>query len=103
MPYVWRPPERFLTYRGVTIYHAYKDDLSDVALDFWYSTSDCESPGSAFEFEIRELPGFRGRYDCLDQAEHRRAIRQAIAAGLLLNEVPFTGRPCDETPHFTLG
>lgn len=102
MPYKWHPPKRFLAYRGVRIFHAYKDELSDVPLDFWYSTADCESPGSAYEFDVRELPGFRGPHDRFDEAEHKRVMRDAIAAGVLLNETPLNEHLDDQASDVTL-
>jgi len=80
--------EEFLTHQGVTIFHAYKDELSDVPLDYWYSTCASAPPDSCYEFDVRDLPAYQGKRDRLDGREHRRVIRAAIAAGLLGPETP---------------
>jgi len=82
-------PEVFLTHNGVTIYHAFKDEFSDVCLDFWYSTSANALPNSDCEFDVRELPGFRGNIFQHDSEEHVRAIEAAIDAGFLHSESPY--------------
>jgi hypothetical protein len=88
MPLVWRAAEKFLKCKGVSIYHAYKDEFSDIPLDFWYSTCDSAAPGSDYEFDVREIPGYQSRIDGADHTEHKRAIRAAITAGLLRADTP---------------
>jgi hypothetical protein len=95
MPYVWKAPEKFLTYRGVNIYHAYKDELSDMPIEFWYSTCREESPGSPYEFDVRDLPGYRGGCSTADREEDKRVIKAAIAAGLLQQDTPWMEEPGD--------
>lgn len=88
MPFVWCKPEQFLSYQGVRIFHAYKDDLSDVPLDFWYSTSDSACADSPYEFDVRELPGCQSPARDPDQTEHAAVIKQAIDSGLLRPDTP---------------
>ena len=89
MPYVWKNAEVFLTCRSVKIFYAYKDELSDVPLDFWYSTCGSEPSGSGYEFDVRDLPGYEGKSDFGDRTEHRRVIKSAIVAGLPRADLPF--------------
>ena len=95
MPYVWKAPKRFLRYRGVSIYHAYKDELSDSPLEFWYSTCGYESPGSGCEFDVRDLPGYKSRRPFGDPEHDREVIRAAIQAGLLEADAPLRRRGDD--------
>lgn len=90
MPWKWIEPEAFLTHRGVRIFHAYKDELSDVPLEFWYSTSSTAGPGSPYEFDVRDLPGYRSRYRADEVSEHERLIKAAIDTGLLQSDTPVT-------------
>ena len=79
--------ERFFTYMGVRIYHTYKDDYEDVCLDYWYSTCGTALSDSEYEFDVRELPGYRDSCGA-DRREHRRVISAAIKAGLLQQDEP---------------
>ncbi|MFH1742438.1 MAG: hypothetical protein ABIH23_25825 [bacterium] len=88
MPWEWSEPEEFLTHRGVRISHAYKDDLSDIPLEFWYSTSSTAEPGSTYEFDVRDLAGYRSRSRADEFLEHERLIKAAIDAGLLRPDTP---------------
>ena len=90
MPWEWIEPEGFLTHRGVRIFHAYKDELSDVPLEFWYSTCSTAELGSPYEFDVRDLPGYRSRYRADEVSEHERVIRAAIDTGLLQSDTPVT-------------
>jgi len=103
MPYVWRNAERFLTYRGVRICHAYKDEFSDLPLEFWYSTCACESPGSECEFDVRDLAGYNYETDGENPARHKEVVKAAIRAGLLQTDMPYTGKPVDETSNIPMG
>ncbi|MEX2138309.1 MAG: hypothetical protein WD894_03560 [Pirellulales bacterium] len=88
MPLNWIEPEQFLEYRGVRVVHAYKDDFSDIPLEYWYSTSSSAPPGSPFEFDVRELPGYQLRAPRDVSAEHKRVTEAAIDAGLLQANMP---------------
>jgi hypothetical protein len=89
MPWQWKP-EEFLAYRGVRIFHAYKDEYSDIPLEFWYSTSSTGAPGSPHEFDVRDLPGYRGRTPEQELSKHQRVIRAAIDAGILSIDAALT-------------
>lgn len=54
MPINWCPSIA-LTYRGTEIFHCYKDEYSDIPMEFWYTFNGDELPGSEFEFDIREM------------------------------------------------
>jgi hypothetical protein len=81
-------PEKFLTHNGVRIFHAYKDELSDIPLEFWYSTSNTAGSGSLYEFDVRELAGYRPQNDKDNMTEHKRVIKAAIYAGVLQSGIP---------------
>lgn len=55
MPMSWVVPETFLSYKGVTVYHTYKDDMADHRLEFWFTTDYEENPD--FNFDVRTLDG----------------------------------------------
>jgi hypothetical protein len=88
MPWEWIEPQEFLMYRGVRIFHAYKDELSEIPLTFWYSTSSTAGPDSPYEFDVRDLPGYIERNGKDEIAEHKRVIMAAIDAGLLRADTP---------------
>ena len=74
---------KFLTHKGVTIYHAYKDREDTVdgsPLDYHYSTSECACI-EEFEFDVRDLPGFRPGIH-----NHEARIKEAIDKGWLKEE-----------------
>ena len=81
-------PEKFLEHRGVAIYHAYKDEFSDVPLYYWYSTSSGCLPGSEYEFDVRELPEYRLSPLVDELSRHRLAILAAIDAGIIDSDRP---------------
>jgi hypothetical protein len=88
MPWQWVEPEELLTYRAVRTFHAYKDELSDVPLEFWYSTSSTAEPGSAYEFDVRDLPGYGSLVGEEEISKHKRVIQSGIDAGLLRVDEP---------------
>jgi|GEM_PF-2650845 len=89
MPLNWREPELFLALNGVSIFHTYSDELSDIPQSYWYSTSATAPTGSHCEFDVRELPGYDSLRDRRsdDNDEHKRVIGAAISAGLLNNNL----------------
>jgi hypothetical protein len=82
--------EEFLEHKGVIIYHAYKereDPVQGVPQEWWYSTSICAGM-SEFEFDVRDLPGYRELYDKLHHTVlDESIIKKAIDAGLLKQDV----------------
>ena len=88
MTWQWIEPEEFLTHNGVRIFHAYKDELSDIPLEFWYSTSSTADSGSPYEFDVRDLVGYRSQTGQEEMLEHKRIIKAAIDAGLLQSDIP---------------
>lgn len=90
----WRNPERFLRYKKITIFHAYKDEYCDTPLEFWYSTCALAAPDSDYEFDVRDLPGFVAR-EPKDPLEHKKVIRRAIDSGLLRADIPMGERVHD--------
>ncbi|MBN1392563.1 MAG: hypothetical protein JW947_07150 [Sedimentisphaerales bacterium] len=84
----WIEPEEFLRHKGIRIFHAYKDEFSDIPLEFWYSTSSTAEPGSPCEFDVRELEDYRPQNDTGGKSEHKRVIKAAIDIGLLQSDTP---------------
>jgi len=79
MPEAWVDPEIFMSYRGVDIYHVYKNDhVSDGVRSYWYGTECSASDDNEFDpennpvFDVRELPSYR-----LDMP-HEDIIKAAI-------------------------
>lgn len=75
-------------HRGVRIFHTYKDEFSDIPLYFWYSTSSTAGPGSAYEFDVRDIPDYCSRCRSRAESEHQRIIKAAIDVGLLQSDTP---------------
>ena len=72
MPLVWKRPETFLTYQGITVYHTYKDDNWNDRMEYWYSTDPTESDDDDYEFDIRNLKEYN------PEKSHRDIIKEAI-------------------------
>ena len=89
MGYLQECRELFFEHRGVKIFHAYKDEFSDIPLDFWYCTSASAPADSTYEFDVRDLPHYAGDPLRASPDEHATAIKAAIDAGLLRSEAPF--------------
>lgn len=89
MPLTWREPEQFLEVDGVSIFHTYGDELSDIPQSYWYSTLATAPTGSHYEFDVRDLPGYDPLRDRRnnDNEEHKRVIRAAISFGLLKENI----------------
>lgn len=77
----------FIAYQDVTIFHAYKDELSDVPLDHWYSTTDSALSGSNFEFDVRDLRRVMREHFELAPTGDAELIRRAIDLELLQTHV----------------
>lgn len=83
MPYDWVNNEMFMEYRGVTVYHLYKDDfMYNGPYEFHYTTEEDGDGSVAAAFDVRELPEAKD----VDKAEAnwiRGVIRRAIDNGTL--------------------
>lgn len=83
----------FLTYRGVTIYHVYKDDnVDNVRREFLFSIDPHNSADCSFDedrdFDVRDFPFFPQREPSelnVDQAI-RFTLEQSIYHGLITTE-----------------
>ncbi|WP_422661606.1 hypothetical protein ACK8P5_26145 (plasmid) [Paenibacillus sp. EC2-1] len=51
MPFTWLDPEILLTYRGINVYHTYKNDNINDRSYLWYSLNDDGSEA----FDVRDL------------------------------------------------
>jgi hypothetical protein len=91
MPMAWIEPEVFFAYKGVTVYHVYKDDhLESGTREYWFTLDITLGEGTSAEFDVRGLATWDAGYDRrnprLDLAA-RMAIRAAIDQDLL--ELPW--------------
>ena len=86
MPYKWVDPDVFFEYKGIEIYHSYKDGWYIDVFNFRYSTDILENTGDTvdYEFDVRDLPN----PDNLDLNHgidnHETIIKGAIDKKLLL-------------------
>jgi len=83
MPQKWIDPELFFRYKGVSIFHTYKNDNANGVKFYWYTTDPIEPEDSnGYSFDVRELPLPAG---CLasDAIYHQAIIKNAIDNGLL--------------------
>lgn len=78
----WRPLP-YLAHQDVVIFHAYKDEYSDVPLENWYSTTDSAMPGSSFEFDVRDLRRFMRNRILVKTLSDAAVVRAAIDANIL--------------------
>lgn len=98
MPYTWVAAETFLCYRGVYVYHCYKNDQTDSCRYEYHYTLDASEES---DFDIRDLQA----YD--HTKRHQEILKAAIDSGELLpygmavedlpakDARPFTGQHID--------
>jgi len=97
MPMQWIPPEVALEYKGVTIYHIYKnDDMEQGKRTFWFgkSVEATDRGDDDNTIDVRTLPTFvAAAYAASEQwkgmSDDERAmfaLKAAIDQGLLKNE-----------------
>lgn len=81
---VWRDPDLFIEYKGVKVYHAYKDGDYDQELEYWYAIypEDNFIFYCPYEFDVRDLPKSFG----MKEASHEEIIRYAIDHGYLTKD-----------------
>lgn len=77
MPYQteWVDPELFLEHEGVKVFHAYKENEADEALQYWYAVEDDDDP-DGIQFDVRNFDGWDH-----DRENHAELIRNAIDRG----------------------
>ena len=82
------------TYKGIDIYHVYKNDDIDERVRNYYFTTEkygCPDMGGDPAFDVRDLPTYSAASgSCVKQIE--RAIHNAIDQGILTQE----GLSCDQ-------
>jgi hypothetical protein len=88
----WRPAV-YMIYQGITVFHAYKDEFSDIPLENWFSLSEFDLPGSEYEFDIRELrTALRTKVsiirDCTDEDVLKLAIDKSQLTSFLSRAIP---------------
>lgn len=95
MPNSWVEPDIFLTYQGVTVYHAYKEDISEDRLFYWYQVDVTEQIPA---FDIRDLPEYT------PGLAHDEIFRRAIEhkSPLLLAELEKADLPDTAPPPWPL-
>jgi len=79
MPMMWVDAYEFLTHKGVTIYHSYKnDDVDQGPREFWY----CLLPwhGEDEAFDVRDLSTW---YNDPEGTDIKKVLRDAINKGEL--------------------
>ena len=85
----WEPPELFVELDGEhRIFHAYKDGYADRRLEMWYTTVDDDEEAD-YQFDIRDLPEFKG---AADKGDHKAILRAAYANGHLTFKGEDSGR-----------
>ncbi len=91
----WVPPAVFLTYRGVKIYHIYRNDQEDQGVRaYWYCTDPLGGGDgySEFNVDVRTLPGYSKGLESTGDGHIKRVLRDAIKAGILKKESPVAAR-----------
>ncbi len=79
---VWVKPRVFCRYKGVVVYHAYRDDDAENRLSCWYAVYPANDYGNTpTVFDIRSLPAPSGKESPED--DHVLTIKTAIRNGLL--------------------
>lgn len=83
----WVPPELFVEYNGVLVYHVYKDDdVEQGPRHFWYTTDLYEGGDQAhdeFTFDVRERCDLDDCGNWPTLLDIQAAIMNAIDDGLI--------------------
>lgn len=95
MPFVWVEPKLFTQWRGVNVYHVYKNDNQDMILDHTYSLDTYAEEGM---IDARELSLPAG-VSTDDPNWHALAIQSALDNDLI--EMPDDIRFSDAKPVVT--
>jgi len=87
MPQGWVDPERITSYKGVCVYHTYKDDEIDNRTTFGYTTDINYVEGfedsDKYFFDVRDLPRDE-EINVNDPETHLKIIMDAIDKKLLV-------------------
>ncbi len=75
MPMTWVEPEALMTWRGVTVYHTYRDGTTDMPSEYWYTLDVCED--REYQFDVRDFPVPAGA----EASRHDLIIQAALDAG----------------------
>jgi hypothetical protein len=80
MPKKWQPPEKFIDYAGLVVYHTYDDEMVS---DIWYTViQENDDVGGFVEdgiFCVEDIP----TPATIDPRDHQAVIRYAIDQGWL--------------------
>lgn len=78
MPYAWIDPDCLIAYKGICVYHTYRNDDYDAGpMENWYT----QHLDGANQFDIRD-------FDCYDaRLSHEEIMIRAIDSGELPKEV----------------
>ena len=80
MPYKWVDPKVFVKWKGVTVYHTYRNDDANNAWFYHFTTNSAGAEGDdENSFDIRELPVVanpKNQTKCLssNNLEHQKLI-----------------------------
>ena len=83
--------EVFYRFRGVKIYHVYKnDDVEDICRDYLFSTVSWSQDDSEYTFDIRDIPRFGAiKRRKGEDSDDKALLRLAISEGWLKqDEIP---------------
>ena len=108
MPYTheWVEPELFLEYKGVEVYHSYRDDdYGNGPWEYWFQvqlTDDTEgtTEDDMHEFDVRDLHTWKATKDKGVRCSRKKSIQEALDDGRKgLLPVVNRCRYCGEIPE----
>lgn len=60
MPYTWVENERYLSHKGITVYHVYRNDYANERRAYHFTLDPWGGEEDDGTFDVRELPGAQG-------------------------------------------
>jgi hypothetical protein len=84
MPYIYQEPEVFFQYRGVKVYHTYKDSGTQYVKTYGYWYSLDEEEGERYQFDIRDVANNANLPRLGSESEDewfKRVLRRVIGSG----------------------
>lgn len=80
MPLKWVEPEVAVEYKGVKVYHVYRDNMWNDTLDYRFALDSLETDDLGKHYDVRELPEWDGKLS------PKEVLKQAIENGTITQE-----------------
>jgi hypothetical protein len=87
MPYArrWIKPAKFLTRKGVSVYHTHREDDAEGVMNcYWFVTNPSHGEDGSSSFDVRDLAAYAKATGATEDERIKNAIKAAIDSGELV-------------------